>query len=196
MTITEIKNIIEHTGKPLTVQFTDKINEWFDDCCPDPLMKAKLVITKDEECEGEKSYKLIFNMSEFVDFNKSVAIPNYYDKNNNPTLTWFESSFYPKNNVYETCYDDHDKDVEIFKIIPDEDNENYFVKEIKKNKNNHFKTDLDILNWYRNLYYKEESDTEQGIMARAINGLFMSLKNNGIETDKINTNIYQTPFDK
>jgi hypothetical protein len=32
---------------------------------------------------------------------------------------------------------------------------------------------LEILNWYRNLYYKEPSNTEQGIMANAINDLFM-----------------------
>lgn len=33
-----------------------------------------------------------------------------------------------------------------------------------------------ILNWYRNLNYKEEPNTERGIMARAINDLFMALK--------------------
>ena len=35
---------------------------------------------------------------------------------------------------------------------------------------------MDILNWYRNLYYKEAPNTEQGIMARAINEFFMNLK--------------------
>lgn len=35
---------------------------------------------------------------------------------------------------------------------------------------------MDIFNWYRNLYYQEEPNTEQGIMARAINELFMNLK--------------------
>lgn len=35
---------------------------------------------------------------------------------------------------------------------------------------------LDILNWYRNLYYREPSNTEQGIMADAINDLFMEYK--------------------
>ena len=33
-----------------------------------------------------------------------------------------------------------------------------------------------ILNWYRNLYYKEASNTERGIMAMAINDLFMKYK--------------------
>lgn len=32
---------------------------------------------------------------------------------------------------------------------------------------------IEIINWYRNLYYKEPSNTEQGIMANAINDLFV-----------------------
>lgn len=35
---------------------------------------------------------------------------------------------------------------------------------------------LEILNWYRNLYYKEPSNTERGIMANAINNLFMKYR--------------------
>lgn len=31
----------------------------------------------------------------------------------------------------------------------------------------------DILNWYRNLYYKEEQDTERRIMAEALNEFFV-----------------------
>lgn len=49
----------------------------------------------------------------------------------------------------------------------------YFVEEVKK----HNMTDpLKILNWYRNLNYKEGSDTERGIMAIAINDLFVKYK--------------------
>jgi len=49
----------------------------------------------------------------------------------------------------------------------------YFVEEVKK----HNMTDpLEILNWYRNLYYKETSGTERSIMAFAINELFVKYK--------------------
>lgn len=41
---------------------------------------------------------------------------------------------------------------------------------------NYPKDYIDILNWYRNLYYQEEPNTEHGIMARAINELFMPLR--------------------
>ena len=47
----------------------------------------------------------------------------------------------------------------------------YFVSSISK-KDSY----LDILNWYRNLYYTENTNTERGIMANAINDLLMSLK--------------------
>ena len=43
-----------------------------------------------------------------------------------------------------------------------------------------------IFNWYRNLYYKEGNNTEQGIIADAINDLFMDLKNRKAE-DKFNS---------
>lgn len=39
---------------------------------------------------------------------------------------------------------------------------------------------MNVLNWYRNLYYKEDPDTEQGIMARAINDMFMKAKSLGV----------------
>ena len=48
----------------------------------------------------------------------------------------------------------------------------YFVKEVT---NSPIDT-LEILNFYRNLYYTEGSNTERGIMAHAINDLFMMYK--------------------
>lgn len=51
--------------------------------------------------------------------------------------------------------------------------EKYFVEQVKK----YNMTDsLEILNWYRNLYYKEDIETERRIMACAINDLFMQYK--------------------
>lgn len=52
--------------------------------------------------------------------------------------------------------------------------ENIFVEEVIEN---NITDPLEILNWYRNLYYKEASDTERGIMAEAINSLFMKYRN-------------------
>ena len=63
---------------------------------------------------------------------------------------------------------------QIGKIVAEElaiKGENSFVREVYKNN----MKPLDILNWYRNLYYKEGNDTERGVMAMAINDLFMSM---------------------
>lgn len=62
------------------------------------------------------------------------------------------------------------------KLIADElakKGENYFVREVYKE---NMREPLDILNWYRNLYYKEGAATERGLMAMAINDLFMKYK--------------------
>lgn len=46
--------------------------------------------------------------------------------------------------------------------------EEYFVKGAKE-----CSSPEDILNWYRNLYYKEEQNTERRIVAEAINEFFV-----------------------
>lgn len=47
-----------------------------------------------------------------------------------------------------------------------------FVEEVRNNN----MTPIEILNYYRNFYYKEDDDTEQYIMAKAINDIFMCFK--------------------
>lgn len=53
------------------------------------------------------------------------------------------------------------------------DLENYFVKAVEEC---NMTKPLEILNWYRNLYYKEEAHTEHRIMADSIYDLFMEYK--------------------
>lgn len=55
-----------------------------------------------------------------------------------------------------------------------------FVREVQDNK----MTPINILNWYRNFYRTENNNTEQGIMVRAINDIFMRLKDIGILNDE------------
>lgn len=65
-------------------------------------------------------------------------------------------------------------------------NEEWFLNGINKlkNPNNCF----DILNWYRNLYYKEEQNTERGKMAWVINEVFMKLKELGVDLNSLSDN--------
>lgn len=53
--------------------------------------------------------------------------------------------------------------------------EKYFVEECKN-----IERYMNILNFYRNLYYQDEPNTEHGIMARTINKLFMEAKQRGV----------------
>ena len=52
--------------------------------------------------------------------------------------------------------------------------ENDFVEEVIED---NMEDPIEILNWYRNLYYTEPSNTERGIMANAIGDLFMKYRN-------------------
>lgn len=46
-------------------------------------------------------------------------------------------------------------------------------------------SDIEILNYYRNLYYAEPTNTEQGIVANAINGIFTLIKNQQAKIDEL-----------
>ena len=59
--------------------------------------------------------------------------------------------------------------------------ENNFVTGVHEIINNGATLNTDILNWYRNLFYKEGDNTERGIMAHAINNLFLELNVKGIK---------------
>lgn len=45
------------------------------------------------------------------------------------------------------------------------------------------KDSTEILNWYRNLYHCEETTTERGIMARAINDILLEYSRQKTEID-------------
>jgi len=63
--------------------------------------------------------------------------------------------------------------------------ENNFVRGVHEIINNGATLNTDILNWYRNLYYKEGNNTERGIMANVINNLFMEMQAKGIELSSL-----------
>ena len=65
--------------------------------------------------------------------------------------------------------------------------EKHFIDGVHEIINNGATLNVDILNWYRNLYYKEGKNTERGIIAHAINNLFMEMKVKGIELSGLYT---------
>lgn len=53
-----------------------------------------------------------------------------------------------------------------------------FMNEVDKLRKAGNCSDFDILNLYRNFYHTANSNTEHGLVAQAINGLFNSIVNN------------------
>lgn len=69
--------------------------------------------------------------------------------------------------------------------------EEHFITGVKEAVSKEVTFNTDILNWYRNLYYKEGGNTERGIMAHVINNIFMELKAKGISL----TGLYSSKID-
>ena len=65
----------------------------------------------------------------------------------------------------------------------------HFIKGVYKIVNAGGTLNIDILNWYRNLYHKEEPNTERGIMTTVINNILTELKYKDIEL----TSFYTLP---
>ncbi len=57
-------------------------------------MKARVlgIDLKDDDV-----WRVYFDFSEFNEYNKARAKPNYYDERGKPTLTWWDKSYFPKN---------------------------------------------------------------------------------------------------
>ena len=63
--------------------------------------------------------------------------------------------------------------------------EECFVKGVQQIINNGGDKNVDILNWYRNLYHNENINTEHGLMTRVINDIFMEMKYKDIKLTSI-----------
>lgn len=74
------------------VTFSEKIEE--TECDFDPGMKARV---SGFDIHDSDLVKVYFNFSEFLDHNRKFMKPNYYDKDGKPTLTWEQTSYFPKN---------------------------------------------------------------------------------------------------
>jgi len=99
------------------VQFTDLVNRLEVD--PDPLMRGKVVAATLDPRE-ENMWDITVDLSFWLNYNKAVALPTWYDKTHTACLTWFDSGFYPPNHLYSFYYEPNGKDC-IFELIPVEE---------------------------------------------------------------------------
>lgn len=87
--------MVKEGGKEPIVKFTEDICDFGDESF-DPGMIGKIVgATK----ESENTYQFRVDLNDYVEHNKSVASNDWIDGNGKPTLTWFETKFYPQDGI-------------------------------------------------------------------------------------------------
>lgn len=124
MDIYELTKLVNSGFYP-TVEFTDEASEF---TCLDEGMKAKLVKITFEE---DNCWNCYFDQTDFEKYNETFMKPNYYDLNNNPTLTAKENGCW---RLKESFYVSNEYE-EFFKIIEDNEIFNMFLQDggCKKN---------------------------------------------------------------
>lgn len=84
----------------------DKIESNFD-----VGMKARVIAIDVKE---DDVWRVYFDFSEFNEYNKLRALPNYYDFDGKPTMTWWEKSYFPKNFKHEEYADPNELHFDLY----------------------------------------------------------------------------------
>lgn len=93
------------------IEFTKEVEK--TECDPDEGMRGKVLSIDLDFRHDVLAVKIDY--SQFVDFNKKLAKANYYDKDENPTKTWFETNFYPANHIGTEYFSP--EDVKVLKVV-------------------------------------------------------------------------------
>lgn len=130
----ELKELLNNGLKPII----EVVDEEYATEDLDYKMRVEILSYSDTDEDGV--FTIICDLKSHKEYNKQFAKASYYDKQGNPTLTWFETSFYPKDEKYEIYIDmDHETGLEIV-------NENKYYKQYKASKSN-----LNYIAWLENL---------------------------------------------
>lgn len=71
------------------------MSDVIDDVIPDEQMRGQLISISPLEDEDVDELLVVCNLSAFEEHNRRVAKHDWYDRDGNPSLSWFESGFYP-----------------------------------------------------------------------------------------------------
>ncbi|MGG2091293.1 hypothetical protein AB1283_00820 [Bacillus sp. S13(2024)] len=100
----EFVDLLQSGIKPV-IEFNKET--WSLEYDPDIGMRARAItVTYD----GDGVWKVGCDLSEFEEYNRQFETKSYYDKNGNASLSWRETSLYPKNKIYDV-YIDEDYDI-------------------------------------------------------------------------------------
>lgn len=105
-------------GQRITVQFTQMVEKNDIDDGPDENMMGRILRVEIDPAV-EESLHLVFDVSGYEEHNRRIASHNWNDENGNPTLTWFDTQWYPKDGICDVYVcGTMESEVDIFKILP------------------------------------------------------------------------------
>ncbi|CAI8768527.1 hypothetical protein CHCC14809_2318 [Bacillus licheniformis] len=81
-------------GKKPIIKFNDNVYEWIEESV-DPMMMGKIIGASIEYNE----IKFLLDLNPFESYNRSVARHDWRDDEGHSVLSWFDTSFYPKNGI-------------------------------------------------------------------------------------------------
>lgn len=97
----DLLNLIDNGVRPI-IRFTNNI---LDIESADPNMIGRVIGYREIDVweRGTETVFIDIDLSEFIEQNKSIAKKSWLDDNSIENLTWFESRYYPKNNIEGIC---------------------------------------------------------------------------------------------
>lgn len=93
MTYKNFRDLLEK--QKVYIEFVS-MEDVFEDEIPDERMRGRLIGINPSEDADVEELRVTFDLSDFEEYNKSVAKHNWYDEDEKPSLTWFETKYYPE----------------------------------------------------------------------------------------------------
>lgn len=94
MKVEQLVELVKQGVNPI-VKCTTQINEICEESL-DPFMMGKIIGVSQQY---DDSYRFLMDLKGFESHNESVAKRDWFNKDNEPKLTWMETSFYPEDGI-------------------------------------------------------------------------------------------------
>lgn len=99
MLMKDFHELCKSGAKPL-IKMRDNIHDYLEESM-DPGMIGQVI---DVSIAYEDSYRVLIDLNEYEDHNKSVAIYDWKDDNGELTKSWFDTSYYPKDGIEQLYF--------------------------------------------------------------------------------------------
>jgi hypothetical protein len=120
-TIQDLQNLLrQNNGRIKNVKLKND-QSIIDSEGPDPGMIGDII-----SCYWNKNYDcyvIELDYEPYIEYNKSIASHDWYDKNSDPTLTWFETKYYNKDGKNKIFFSDEFNKLENIFELPQIENQ-------------------------------------------------------------------------